>query len=218
MKRPLLLVCLAMAIGGIAIPVAVAAPPATMTGEHFASVGGPGVVGCSTSGTFPYSASGVATGPYSGTFTESGTVTTTVITVPPFNGFVRATGFSATFTVYSPSGDVLVTGSKSLDTSVPNASVFCQNPSQLGGGGVATTYNATIFTPTGNYSDQGTSLIPILFTTGPSTTLVEDFTSSLLAPVIIAPTSKEQCKNGGWMNYPQFKNQGDCVSFVNNGK
>ena len=28
------------------------------------------------------------------------------------------------------------------------------------------------------------------------------------------PTSKDQCKNGGWRNYPGFKNQGDCVSFV----
>jgi hypothetical protein len=36
------------------------------------------------------------------------------------------------------------------------------------------------------------------------------------APVL--PTSKDQCKNGGWRNYPQFKNQGDCVSFVENGK
>jgi hypothetical protein len=28
------------------------------------------------------------------------------------------------------------------------------------------------------------------------------------------PTSKDQCKNGGWRNYPDFKNEGDCVSFV----
>jgi hypothetical protein len=28
------------------------------------------------------------------------------------------------------------------------------------------------------------------------------------------PTSKDQCKNGGWRNVPGFKNQGDCVSFV----
>ena len=28
------------------------------------------------------------------------------------------------------------------------------------------------------------------------------------------PTSKGQCKNNGWRNYPQFRNQGDCVSFV----
>ncbi len=31
------------------------------------------------------------------------------------------------------------------------------------------------------------------------------------------PTSKDQCKNGGWRNYPQFKNQGQCVAFVNHG-
>jgi hypothetical protein len=28
------------------------------------------------------------------------------------------------------------------------------------------------------------------------------------------PTSKEQCKNGGWRHFPAFRNQGDCVSFV----
>jgi len=28
------------------------------------------------------------------------------------------------------------------------------------------------------------------------------------------PTSKDQCKDGGWMNYPRFKNQGQCVAHV----
>jgi hypothetical protein len=28
------------------------------------------------------------------------------------------------------------------------------------------------------------------------------------------PTSKDQCKNGGWQSFGLFKNQGDCVSFV----
>jgi hypothetical protein len=28
------------------------------------------------------------------------------------------------------------------------------------------------------------------------------------------PTSKDQCKNGGWKSFGVFKNQGDCVSFV----
>jgi hypothetical protein len=37
------------------------------------------------------------------------------------------------------------------------------------------------------------------------------------------PTSKEQCKNGGFNNYrrpdgSKFKNQGDCIQFVNTGK
>jgi hypothetical protein len=28
------------------------------------------------------------------------------------------------------------------------------------------------------------------------------------------PTSKAQCKHGGWRNYRQFKDQGQCVAFV----
>jgi hypothetical protein len=31
------------------------------------------------------------------------------------------------------------------------------------------------------------------------------------------PTSKDQCKNGGWQTYTVFENQGDCVSFVATG-
>ena len=31
------------------------------------------------------------------------------------------------------------------------------------------------------------------------------------------PTSKEQCKNGGWRTYGVFKNQGGCVSYVATG-
>lgn len=32
----------------------------------------------------------------------------------------------------------------------------------------------------------------------------------------LTPTTKDECKNGGWMSFnsPFFKNQGDCVSFV----
>jgi hypothetical protein len=35
------------------------------------------------------------------------------------------------------------------------------------------------------------------------------------------PTTKEQCKNGGWKDFTfpsTFKNQGDCIQFVNTGK
>jgi hypothetical protein len=33
---------------------------------------------------------------------------------------------------------------------------------------------------------------------------------------LVAPTGKDQCKNGGWMNFnsPSFENQGACVSYV----
>jgi hypothetical protein len=28
------------------------------------------------------------------------------------------------------------------------------------------------------------------------------------------PTTKDQCKNGGWRNFPQFNNEGQCIKFV----
>ena len=36
-------------------------------------------------------------------------------------------------------------------------------------------------------------------------------------PTPVVPTSKEQCSNGGWQTFtsPLFKNQGDCVNWVN---
>jgi hypothetical protein len=41
--------------------------------------------------------------------------------------------------------------------------------------------------------------------------LAQDFTVADTNPL---PTSKDQCKNGGWKTFGVFKNQGDCVSFV----
>ena len=34
------------------------------------------------------------------------------------------------------------------------------------------------------------------------------------------PQTKDDCKNGGWATFisPTFKNQGDCIQFVNTGK
>jgi hypothetical protein len=46
----------------------------------------------------------------------------------------------------------------------------------------------------------------------------ESFVSDLTEPIPLpGPTSKDQCKQGGWQTYGVFKNQGDCVSFVASG-
>lgn len=44
--------------------------------------------------------------------------------------------------------------------------------------------------------------------------------ASITPPPVTVPTSKDQCKKGGWQDFgSMFKNQGDCVSFVvTNGK
>ena len=40
---------------------------------------------------------------------------------------------------------------------------------------------------------------------------------TLTGTVPCLPKTTEECRNGGWRNYPAFKNQGDCVSFVATG-
>jgi hypothetical protein len=47
-------------------------------------------------------------------------------------------------------------------------------------------------------------------TGGTIVTLAEGFTTE--------PTSKDECKNGGWRNFPQFKNEGLCIAFVQGGR
>jgi hypothetical protein len=37
---------------------------------------------------------------------------------------------------------------------------------------------------------------------------------TLTGTVPCLPTTKEECKNGGWRGFGVFKNQGGCVSFV----
>jgi hypothetical protein len=113
---------------------------------------------------------------------------------------------SASFTIHS--GNFLITGSKNGGPSETG----CQDTS---GNTVVSidglSYQATINTSTGNYADQGTSSATVF--TGPTSAgLGEGFTSSLAQPVLIAPTTKDQCKNNGWKAFPQFKNQGQCVS------
>jgi hypothetical protein len=216
MRRLIVLACLSVAaLTWFGLPSAAAAtPPATMNGENFFGHGGPATFNCSTTGgQFSFTSSGDAVGPYPGTYTETGTVTISAFQV---------TGFSADFTIYSALGDVLIKGTKQLDTAVQNNSLGCLGdqsaPNAAFAFAVPTTYQATLLTATGNYRDQGVSDIPVLVKDPNGTTLLEGFLSSLAEPVLIVPTNKDQCKNGGWKNYPQFKNQGDCVSFVASGK
>jgi hypothetical protein len=83
---------------------------------------------------------------------------------------------------------------------------------------VGGTYQATIFTASGNYSDHGASFVRAgIDSAGTAIFFVQGFMSAVTQPVLISPTSKAQCLHGGWRNFPQFKNQGDCVSFVASG-
>ncbi len=78
--------------------------------------------------------------------------------------------------------------------------------------GVHNTLGAVIFKAGGGWSGGFDGNVDALTIGVNSENTTYDF--ELDAP---APTDKEQCKKGGWENFtnPTFKNQGDCVSFVN---
>ena len=195
-KRRLLLgLGLTVTLGfGAALP-ATASAQSTLTGENLIGSSQGNVFSCAPS----YSVSGTATGPYAGTFSESGS-------------WDQAFNFAATFTIAS--GTTTITGSKGPGVLSGGTRCGTAPPAVLN---ASVRYTATIHTPNGNFHDEGTSSLTQTTGSG-SATLTESFTSSLTEAVLIVPTRKSQCKKGGWRNYPQFKNQGRCVRFVVTGK
>lgn len=102
-----------------------------------------------------YAASGTATGPYPGTFTESGTV------------YVDATGLGETGPVLSvhadftiASGSTIVSGSKDMRMVATNTgSCLAGSSSYAAKFTSAMTYTATIDTGSGTFTDSGTATI-----------------------------------------------------------
>jgi hypothetical protein len=173
-----------------------------------------------TSGTVSYRLfNGVSTGSNPGFFTESGTVTVT-------NGVITA--WDVHWIVATvPNGEAYVSGQKHLNTA--GATTFaCGTTSATGNLAATFDYSANYQpntprppgTPETGF-DSGSATGSLMFMTtslgdpaGPgqsSGTLTETF----LVPLPIAPTSKTECKNGGYASFPMFKNQGECVAFVN---
>ncbi len=192
---------------GLAVALVLAVSPAsasavsTLTGE---SLSGGSSSGNTWSCAPSFSVSGTATAPYPGTFSESGS-------------WSELSDFNATFTITS--GTTTIRGSKGPQKVGGFAGCAFGHPpgSSLNSSaliGATTPYTATIHTPSGNFHDEGTSGVSGTVNDAGPATLMEDFTSSLAQPVLIAPTTKDQCKDGGWKNFPQFTNQGQCVSSV----
>ena len=185
---------------------------------------------CNPNGTstITYEASGVAVGPYPGTFHETGTITG--VSGNPFFAIPgQILTFEAEFTIDSPVGQV--EGTKSGPLAGGPTTIFnCVDLLNPNGGGdlfslqsssVPESYEATITTPAGTSSDSGRGVTTVTFNQARNPAgevyltqkgFYEEFSST--RPVV--PTTKEDCKHGGWQNYPHlgFKNQGDCVAFV----
>jgi hypothetical protein len=203
---------------------------------------------CDPDGTshVDYEVTGVAVGPYPGTFTESGTFTLSAPepSPPPANVTTprQVVSFSAEFTINSEIGQV--TGTKSAEdvplgpegfagceedvpfADAPGSEEFFEKIVTIVQVSFAE-YQARIETDEGVFIDRGSSLVlvedaniepldPDLLPREEFATFsehfLERFDSTKLVP---APITTEECKkkDGGFENFG-FKNQGDCVSFV----
>lgn len=139
---------------------------ASLTGENFLASELPQAIGSMTvegtcnplgTSTFTFTAEGQATGPYPGTFTESGTVV-----VEPLIG--RAASFDASFAIDSPLGTV--TGTKTLGPFAATSLGLCGTgavPPPAGANAMrfegTVAYTASIVTPLGRATDSGTSFV-----------------------------------------------------------
>jgi hypothetical protein len=152
----------AAALGAVTAAPAAAVP---LTGESFS--GGPAAVtaNCSSpgsvAGTFTYHAAGSAAGPYNGTFTEDGTVTT--------DESENLTSLTATFTINSTSPPATVTGEKHMDAASFGFGA-CAVPGEEQASDANGTFSYTAQTP--DCDDHG---LTVLFT-GPDA-FSETFTS-----------------------------------------
>ncbi|MGB2951949.1 MAG: post-COAP-1 domain-containing protein [Gaiellaceae bacterium] len=126
-----LIAALAVAVAAAAVGAAQAAPP-TLSGETFvADVPTTETLRCDPSGTstVTYSGSGVAAGPFPGTFTESGTAIIGQQVETPIGGPSlglppgRISSLHAQFTIDSPLGQVI--GQKFVETIVPGNFGVC---------------------------------------------------------------------------------------------
>jgi hypothetical protein len=176
--------------------------------------------------SYTYEASGPATGSYAGTFTETGTV---AMGVPDAMDRRPITSLNVSFEINSPAGHVVGTRTYVPGTSTGN--VRCEETWDgllVGTSAQNVRWNATIDLPDGRTcTAQGGSL----FTHIVNNPVIADqydvsFTNDLSNPTAVCddggeeppppplePTSKDDCRNGGWATYG-FKNQGECIAWV----
>jgi hypothetical protein len=201
MKRTLIA---AVAAAALALPASAVAAPPSLDGETLLD-NTPTITSlvCGNDGIkLGYSVNGTASGPYAGTFAETGAL--------------DGTSLTATFTIDTALGRV--TGTKTAQVGVtcrigpPCSGVEpCADRSAIYGG--EGTYRAVIRTPGGAFTDQGTfSDFFYRCPECPPDDPVFNRFDSTFSSELDEPTAltKSQCKNGGWRALG-FRNQGDCV-------
>jgi hypothetical protein len=189
--------------------------PSTLAGETLAaSQAGFPSLGCSV-GSF--TTSGTASGPYPGTFTETGSLTG--VPAAPGGRVLRGvvTAFDSTFTITADDGST-VTGTKTLDlTAAPGVCANVAGPLRAFDDHAPLTYDARIATGGVTYRDIGTASADLIGRVPFFQPAYWSLTETFSASNGLLPTDMSQCKHGGWALFGIFKNQGDCVSYIATG-
>jgi len=209
----------------LAAPTASAqVPPPTLTGETLSSLGPETTstsFNCDPQGTstFTYQTSGVAAGPYPGTYSETGTVTLGPQVIPggPPTGFLI--NWTASFTITSPAGTV--TGTKTLSPLAPGQSppaigacttggqtFGAQRSANTFGSAQSLAYTATITLPGGEpFADSGTSKASMNDT--PATPQANNFFETYTSERV---TTTPLCHEDSQLDQNQVNNDQGCAN------
>jgi hypothetical protein len=231
LKLAMTVACAVVALAAVPALASAQTPPPAFGGEAL-NESDPTITNCAAGdfgGPIDFEASGTATGPYAGTFAETGRVT--IGPASPTNGRQLVTSAQISFAVDSPAGQV--TGTKTyVPTGTPGVNDATGRCDFDGVGGSITIfpddlrYSVTIQTPDGQTCTQsgGSSFQLIDDSSVTADRFAETFLNDVTAPAPVCtggepeepemPVSKDDCKNGGWSRF-MFKNQGECIAWVN---
>src|SRR4051794_30331882 len=147
---------------------------------------------------------------YPGTFTETGSAALA-------GGNVTALHVS--FTIDSPSTSTTITGTKDLVLGAGSCELLAGSPVQVPvyQTDAQVTYTAILHRAQGALADSGNGFFSLEADAPGATIPTIFFDETFDTSNAVLPADKNACKNGGYRDFPQFKNQGDCVSFVTTG-
>ena len=153
--------------------------------------------------TFAFGTFGDATGPIPGTYNEGGEITLASPSGP-------VTSFTSSYTLMPDDGE-WITGTRTLTDTI---SASC-TPSPYGGSDSLAFEVAADYDVLDPFTESGPSIVTL--GAGTDNTGFTAAFGEQGSPPPAAPTSKEDCMDGGWRPYG-FKNQGACIKFVVTGK
>ena len=150
----------ALVLGGFSGTAMAAQAPPALGGETLNASAStptspyPFLLPCGISQGPTFNFSGTATGPYPGSFVESGTVEYSLIPTPE-TADAPLLSYAATFTINTP--NTTVTGTETMSGSALAVCTSSPGGEALNIGPVSTRFAATIMTASGTYTEQGTS-------------------------------------------------------------